>query len=266
MDIVFKFFDQITGKIPPRFMQMIRFGALLIWLIMATVVVFFAWQRGAMEAPQSGQDLSMASIRETLTRAENLNKPPDLTIPDINDLPAEDRFADLPYERRRRGEGLAAEDDSMLEPRGREEQRDPSNLPPYLSDTQSPNTDQVFPRNTYKPGRDPGAAGVRERPAPGQEIPVFDLDPAAKNPAPALPLRRPEEAKTAPGTRDRSNGAAVDREKELPAPQKEMTPSNAGTSPARTSPVPRTETRPPAPAAKPPAGRAGSGLDLLPVD
>lgn len=255
MDIVFKFFDQITDKIPPRILQLVRLSALLIWLVLATIAIFFSWQRGAMEAPQSGQDLSMAAIREKITRQENLQKPPDIVIPQINELPTERRFSDLPYEaRQREGRGLAGEDDRLREPYPQQDsmERAPENMPPYLGDTGSPNTDQVFPRNTYKPARDPGVGGVRERPAPGQEIPVFDLDGPGATPSPTQQLRRDPPPRSAPETDGNSPAPGAGAGQERPAP------GTAG--PASSQPRSRAQAPPASPSG------SGAGLDLLPVD
>ena len=266
MDVVWKLFDQITASLPPQLLQMIRLGALLVWLIAATIVGFYSWQRGAMEAPQSGQDLSMATIREKITREENLKRPDDITIPELQELTPENELAELPYDRlrRREGRGLAGEDDRLREPEtgpgGRVEE---GNAPPFLGDTQSSSNAGAFPRNIYKPGRDPGAAGIREesgnrRPPPGAEIPVFSVDPAAEPVAPVQPLRpggeTPPARGTEPGTPVAPRGQSAAVEASTPSP---VAPAQA---PRVTAPA----------SGGTPSGAAGSsaggGLDLLPVD
>ncbi len=286
--VVYKMFDKLTEMIPPRIQQFIRLGALLLWLITATVVVFYAWRRGGEEAPQSGQDLSMATIHEKILRAENLKNPSDITIPEISDLaPEGGRYAQLPYEARvRQNQGLAGEDDRLREPYRAEGQ---GNLPPYLSDTQSPATDQVFPRGAYKPERDPGAGGVREQPAPGGEIPAFSMDPAERGPAPAAPRAngmnmnapQPESIRQPGGTTlplRASPPVYPAAPAESPAARPPGSPPAAGSyapaapgAPAFAPPASATSPKfgpvaPRAPAPRAPVGGTGAGLDLLPVD
>ena len=91
VNALYKLFDRFTEMVPPQILQFIRLGALLIWLIIATIVAYMAWQSGAQSAPQMGQELSLATIREKVEREENLRRTGNVILPDLNDLVPERR-------------------------------------------------------------------------------------------------------------------------------------------------------------------------------
>ncbi|MBX7058107.1 MAG: hypothetical protein K1X75_08560 [Leptospirales bacterium] len=117
MKRVLELFDRLTAGLPPAALQIIRLGALLLWLLGAVVVSYFAWNRGGQSAPQRGQDLSLSEIRERVEREQNLHRTGDLNIPDLNELVPEQRPYRSPYEHEdQRAVDLAGEDSRLQAP------------------------------------------------------------------------------------------------------------------------------------------------------
>lgn len=161
MDTIFKFFDRLTEQLPHGTVQMIRLGAVLFWLILATIAVFYAWRSGADSVPPSGQDLSQVSIREKVERARNLQNPPGLdlrgresvVIPDTGEFRrgTEDH---IPYRPDGRTEtSPMKEGDRPKEPFSGQR----PGGPPYAGEDPS-----IYPNRGYVPPRDPGASGTRD--------------------------------------------------------------------------------------------------------
>ena len=180
MNAVFKFFDRLTEMIPHGTMQMVRLGAVLVWLILGTIAIFYAWRAGSDSVPPSGQDLSQASIREKVERERNRQNPPGLdlktretvVIPDTGEFRREGE-PDLPYRPDRKVETRPLPNGSQpKEPFSGERPAGP----PYVGEDPS-----AYPNRGYAPARDPGASGTRDSrrgenesrnapllPAPGQ--------------------------------------------------------------------------------------------------
>lgn len=166
MDAFYKLFDRLTEMLPASALRMIRLGALLAWLIAATVVVFFSWQVGSKSVPASGQDLSMAVIREKVAREKNLKNPPPpeisspekIIIPDTGEFPQES-MPDIPYPIQKRGENpLEGESPEFLE-----------KIPQYKVKEgpvyQGEGADSgfiLYPPKEHIPEKDAGVGGVRE--------------------------------------------------------------------------------------------------------
>ncbi|MCB1326039.1 MAG: hypothetical protein H7A21_17700 [Spirochaetales bacterium] len=202
MNALYKLFDRFTEMVPPQILQFIRLGALLIWLIIATIVAYMAWQSGAQSAPQMGQELSLATIREKVEREENLRRTGNVILPDLNDLVPERRRersgAFDPESPPRIGldnPGLAGEDIEMLEPESPPRSRGTDELPPYVGD------DARLSPPRYAPERDQGVGGVRQPRdrASGTEAPAIPLDSA---PRPAQPESRTQSPSGAPTASD----------------------------------------------------------------
>lgn len=116
MKPVLELFDRLTANLPPMVVQVLRLGALLLWLIGAVVVAYLAWNRGSQSAPARGQDLSLSEIRARVEREQNLRRAGDLHIPDLNELVPEERPYRSPYEHEdQRAVDLAGEDSRLIE-------------------------------------------------------------------------------------------------------------------------------------------------------
>ena len=161
MDAIFKFFDRFTEMIPHSTMQMVRLGAILLWLIMGTIAIFYSWRAGSDSVPSSGQDLSQAGIREKVERERNLQNPPGLdlrsresvVIPDTGEFRREGEPV-IPY----RPDGRV---ETRPLPNG-ERPKEPfsgerSSGPPYVGEDPS-----AYPNRGYSPPRDAGASGTRD--------------------------------------------------------------------------------------------------------
>lgn len=162
MKSVLAFIDGLLERIPHGAVRLIRLGALLFWLILATVVVFYSWSFGSQATPTSGQDLSLTTIREKIEREKNLKNPPDLdisdrrniTIPDIGELEREASPV-IPYlPTPRRGNEL---EEKQPSPSGSQSQ---SQLP-FLGSRVN-REGELYPPKYYIPEKDSGVGGARE--------------------------------------------------------------------------------------------------------
>ena len=131
MDTLLQFLDRWTEKIPPGGMKLIRYSALFLWLGCALVVVTYSFTEGAKSAPQSGQDLSRATIQERITKEANLKNPPTMDL--------ELTEQEMPF-RRPRKSGLSGEETTLPPFLGEDVDQDP--YLPYLPDRTSL---EVFP-------------------------------------------------------------------------------------------------------------------------
>ncbi len=205
MDTIFKFFDRLTEQLPHGTVQMIRLGAVLFWLILATIAVFYAWRSGADSVPPSGQDLSQVSIREKVERARNLENPPGLdlrgresvVIPDTGEFRrgTEDH---IPYRPDGRTDTRPMkEGDRPKEPFSGER---PSGAP-YAGEDPS-----IYPNRGYVPPRDPGASGTRDSRTGESESRGAPLLPPPSGPGSARrPPARGAEPEGEPGTERRTD-------------------------------------------------------------
>ncbi|MCB1318116.1 MAG: hypothetical protein KDK34_24850 [Leptospiraceae bacterium] len=131
--------------IPPNVLKLLRLAAILVWVIAGGIVAIYSWQSGAESAPQMGQDLSLANIKEKVEREENLRRTGDVILPDLNDLISERHrddslareLAETPMRRDMRdvSPGLAGEDVNLLEPDAPVRDRTPGALPLHGDDT-----------------------------------------------------------------------------------------------------------------------------------
>ena len=55
MNAVYKWVHYVTLVLPPEVIQIIRFGALAIWLAIAVYISIQAWDRGKRAAVQEGK-------------------------------------------------------------------------------------------------------------------------------------------------------------------------------------------------------------------
>ena len=197
MNALYKLFDRFTEMVPPQILQFIRLGALLLWLVIATIVAYVAWQSGAQSAPQMGQELSLATIREKVEREENLRRTGNVILPDLNDL--------VPERRRERSDvfdpespprigldnpGLAGEDIEMMEPESPPGNNGGDELPPFVGE------DARLSPPRYAPERDQGVGGVRQ-----------SRDRASENEAPLMPLDRAAPRQSQPESRREARSA-----------------------------------------------------------
>ncbi len=183
MQQLLKLFDSLTGRIPPNLLQILRLSALLFWLVAATIVAYYAWQRGAGAAPQMGQDLSLSEIKERVEREQNLHRQGDLAIPDLNELIPEERGYESPFEREPvRAADLAGEDARLIEP------ENPVSNPGGRGPLPFAGESNLSPGDVrgYVPDRDAGVGGVRDSvERDGDLLPLDDVrSPDARRPAP----------------------------------------------------------------------------------
>lgn len=209
MQQLLKLFDSLTGRIPPNLLQILRLSALLFWLVAATIVAYYAWQRGAGAAPQMGQELSLSEIKERVQREENLHRQGDLAIPDLNELIPEERGYESPFEREpERALDLAGEDSRLMEP------ENPVNNPGGQGPLPFAGESNLSPGDVrgYVPDRDAGVGGVRDSvERDGDLLPLDD----GRSSGVREPRRVPME-------RDREGADSRER----------MTPGGSGSSPA----------------------------------
>lgn len=216
MDTILKLFDRLTEQLPHGTIQLIRMGAALAWVILATIAIYYAWSAGSDSVPPSGQDLSQARIREKIERERNLANPPQLDlrsresviIPDTGEFRTEGR-PEVPYRPEGRSE-VGKPIPGQSDPREPFSERRPGNVP-YAGE--DPN---VMPGRDYVPSRDPGSSGPRDnrgdstspngvplfpvpstRPVrPGGQAPTADQSGAGRSDPPA---QTPPPRRVAPG-------------------------------------------------------------------
>ncbi len=181
MNNILKLLDGLLGKIPPSILQMIRLGALLLWLVLGTLVAIFAWTTGTKRAPQSGQDLSLADLRERMQREKNEKAGSPVTIPDIGEFVDEERKEKMPFKtEKERSHGLAGADNKLIEPEN--PIRGSGELPPFLGDRSEPiqgtQRSALPPDRTMEssPSVEKGRLNEKERmpmkePAPRKDLP-----------------------------------------------------------------------------------------------
>ncbi|HMU83933.1 MAG TPA: hypothetical protein PKE49_05425 [Leptospiraceae bacterium] len=133
MNSLFALIDRMTAKLPPNVLRLIRLGAILVWTVGATVVVFFSWKKGQDATPAQGQDLSIATIKERVQKEENRRIRGDVTVPDLGEFLPESSSPDLPRQRKENHkQGLSGVDDRLIDPENPIEK--PSALPPFLGE------------------------------------------------------------------------------------------------------------------------------------
>ena len=118
MDKVYQLFDKFTNMIPANVIQVIRLGAILAWLILATVATVLSWQSGVEATPELGQALSLSNIKEEIARKNNLKKTGDIVLPDLNDLIRQqhgEKNQDFPVQSRPEKSELIDSDSSPIE-------------------------------------------------------------------------------------------------------------------------------------------------------
>lgn len=165
MDKIYQLFDKFTNMIPGNVQHMIRLGALLAWLILATVATFLSWQSGVDSAPELGQELSLSNIKEEIARKNNLKKTGDIVLPDLNDLIREKRKnlnSDLPQETRHEKDNLIKPEMEKIEPQNPVRSfndKDKTEGPVFHGETHNP----IIQNNNYLPKKDQGSGGVMEK-------------------------------------------------------------------------------------------------------
>ncbi len=177
MDALYKMFDRITEMIPGQLLPVIRFGAIGLWAIMAIVVVIISWSQGTESAPQIGQELSIAEMKERQKREENLKDRGEVSIPGLDEiLPERSERSETPFQYEYEGEReptVMQEDDALREPSDTRE-------PTYQGDNPAP----LQEGGSYVPNRDAGVGGVRERfdtqPGEGGLLPLPGEDERAR--------------------------------------------------------------------------------------
>ncbi len=156
MNSLLAMIDRMTSKIPPNVMRLVRLGAILVWAVLGTVVVFFSWRKGQDATPAQGQDLSIATIKERVQREENRRNSGDVTVPDLREFLPETNSPDMPGQKRpNRRAGLSGVDDRLIEPDNPIEK--PSSLPPFIGEdsrNEAPlRVPETRPREEDKPRR-----------------------------------------------------------------------------------------------------------------
>jgi len=161
----------MAAQLSASTIRLIRMGAILVWVLLAVVSVYYAWAGGTKAAFVSGEDLSLITIREKAERRRNLENPPELdlrdpnsiTVPDASEM-RRDRPSRVPYPREKSVKNELEPEDSRLkkpyEP-GRE-----NRLPPYRGESDS---DGPYPRRRYIPGKDSGVGDRGERTGPASK-------------------------------------------------------------------------------------------------
>lgn len=169
VESILKTIDKIFEAIPPNVAKAVRLSSILVWLVLATIVIFYSVQAGQVAAPQTGEDLSMATLKERIQKERNLRSPGELTVPDLSELVTEESGPDF---RARRDS--ADQEELQLNPESAKpfEPLDTTNEPgtmqadpdevPYRSESLDP-----YPKRQYRPATDPGSAGERTRPESG---------------------------------------------------------------------------------------------------
>ncbi len=90
MDTIYKWVDQIGYILPPGIVNIIRFGALGLWLLLALYVSSYAWASGEEAAARLTQKKTdLPKVQEKLLRQRNLHRRPNVVLPDLEDLPEE---------------------------------------------------------------------------------------------------------------------------------------------------------------------------------
>ena len=109
--------------------------AIFIWVSAAGVAIFYSWSEGITSAPPSGQDVYLSEIKEKESIEKNMKNPPELSVPSLRDLQADDRRSDLP-------------DLQDVLP----EKKSENTLPPYISEKETPDDTGAFlPRKESDP-------------------------------------------------------------------------------------------------------------------
>lgn len=179
MQKILALFDRLTEKIPPHAMRLVRLGALVVWAVAGTTVIFFSWRRGRDSTPPEGQDLSRATIRERIYRERNREEAGGVTVPDLGEFFPEARSPELPSEERKPGSpGLSGVDDRLIDPENPIER--PADLPPFLGEDSRNEQPLHVPdvrERRARPAAEPGLLRETEEPAArnGQRAERSDL-------------------------------------------------------------------------------------------
>lgn len=146
MDTLLQLIDRWTEKIPSGGLKFIRFSALFLWLSCALAVAFYAFVKGTQSAPQTGQDLSRATIQERITKEANLKNPPAMNT-DLKEFLTEQELEETPFTQHRNDTGLAGPLPPFI---GESGTNDP--YVPYLPEQRTEKEDslQVFPLSNKK--------------------------------------------------------------------------------------------------------------------
>jgi hypothetical protein len=207
MQKILALFDRLTEKIPPHAMRLVRLGALVVWAVAGTTVIFFSWRRGRDSTPPEGQDLSRATIRERIYRERNREEAGGVTVPDLGEFFPEARSPELPSEERKREKpGLSGVDDRLIEPENPIER--PADLPPFLGEDSRNEQPLHIPdvrERTLRPSAEPDMIRESEEPRQRQgEMPARreNLPGRREEKKSDLPDRSRPAARPAPGKAD----------------------------------------------------------------
>ncbi len=78
--------DRWISTIPPRTLQLLRWGAISLWLFLAVIIGIYAWQQGEREAVGRSTENYPQNIRQQVLKKQNLEKMPPIVLPDIHTL------------------------------------------------------------------------------------------------------------------------------------------------------------------------------------
>ena len=194
MELFYKYFDKFTNMIPSNVLQMIRLGALLAWLIGATLVTYVSWTVGEESAPELGQKLFLSNIKEDIAREQNIHSVGDVVLPDLNDLIRERRQADAARE-------------SQAEPSNGQKQKDGSK-----SELQAEDASPIEPNN---PVRSQIEGAHREGPVYQGEGLANPINPQTRNRQQSMPE---PEARTKPVDKMKQEEPSAERKSPTKSP------------------------------------------------
>ena len=168
MDQLLQLIDRITSSIPESVLQKIRIVAIGAWAMMAAAIAFYSWKAGANSAPQIGQDLHHAELKQRVLREKNLKERKDVVIPDLHDIIEPGSKEDFLPEKRIRPH-LGSERENRDGSRGEEGI-------PYMGEENQ----GIFPEKVYTPEKDGGTGGIRSRNLDEDGIDLLPVRPAEK--------------------------------------------------------------------------------------
>ncbi len=181
------------SAIPGDVVKSIRILSLLVWVLVALVIAYYSWIWGRKASPYSGQEMQLTDIKERATREENLENPPGISVPNVNELLSEDDTPPPPVSHPIRN-GLAGEGESTTE-------EGKKTLPPFLGEEDA----LVYPEREYIPERPP---------MPGTDepslLPVPDSD-TQREKLPAAPVQSEPEAPVKVRSESAPSGSGGDK-------------------------------------------------------
>jgi hypothetical protein len=165
VNALLKLLDRLMESLSPDVVKSIRVAAIMVWIFIALIVVYFSYKRGGHKSPDPKDEYITSEIKEKALKEKNLKKRPDVTVPEIRDLAPEGEETPLPSPVDRVRSGLSGGESGSL--------------PPFVGEQSIP----VFPEKHYLP------------PQKGEDIrePLPD-----ESRTPMIPLKPGEEGENVP--------------------------------------------------------------------